>query len=56
MSLEVFVQRVPHVVPAQVALQAPFEQKAAVGGQMVSQLPQWLGSPWKLKHEIPQAP
>jgi hypothetical protein len=55
MSLAVSVQRLAHCVCPQVALQTPFEQKLAVGGQMLPQLPQLVGSPWRFKQLGPQA-
>ena len=48
-------QRAPHVVSAQVALHAPFEQKGVVAGQLVAQLPHVAGSPIRFRHSFPHA-
>jgi hypothetical protein len=55
MSFDVFTHKLPHVVWAHVALQTRFEQKPAVDGQTLPQLPQLLGSPCRFKHDRPQA-
>jgi hypothetical protein len=51
-----FTQKVPHVVCAQVALQAPFEQNCALGGHTFPQVPQLPGSPWRFRHSSPLGP
>jgi hypothetical protein len=55
-SFIVFTQKVPHVVCAHVALQVPFEQNTALAGHTLSQEPQLLGSPPRLRHSRPLTP